>query len=371
MKKVLSCLMSISVLASTATALAASSAFNPNKDPNGDGSLTIADMAYIYQCLGGRYKPSDLTELDVDDNNVVSEVDAVYVQMYDAGMILESIQSVEELNTVASTYSNRTYNVYTAGGGVFRRSYTLSVEDDSNSTSTREIIGTDDRVIDWTKSGVLKLYTNNKFTGTAFVVGEHTIATAAHCLVDSDNFSRSAITDIKFFNSNGVEEDFDVTPVEYHIPNDYIVKNQNNPYKYFNTYDYALITVQEDLSDYNIFNLGMMTDTFSEAQTISVTGFSGDNNSFDVHNMYTANGHFDCYKNSQNGYVSDVFEHNADTKGGNSGGPIYIIESVNGNVYFTVVGIHVGYKYISNNNVGTRINSDILKFYNGNTNLVY
>lgn len=369
MKKFISGLMSACVAVSSAIALTTSSAFNPNKDPNGDGRLTIADSTYIYQCLGGRYKPSDLTELDMDDNNVVSDVDAVYVQMYDAGIISESIQSVEELNTVASTYSNRTYNVYTAGGGTFRRSYTLSVANDENVASTNSVIGSDERVIDWTKSGVVKLYTNFNYGGTGFVVGPHTIATAAHCLVDYSDLSRSMISDIKFFDSNGNERNFNVTPVEYHIPVDYISSNGSDTYTPCS--DYALITVQEDLSDYNIFNLGMMTNKFNMTQPISVTGFPQKYlgevvNDFDDHLMCTGAGHFNGFGNSHLGYNNDLLLHDVDTSSGNSGSPIYITESVNGQVYFTVIGIH-----ISGANKGTRMDSELLKFYKGNPHLEY
>ncbi len=60
---------------------------NKNKDPNGDGRLTIADSTYILQCLGGRYVPSDYGQLDMNDNGVVSYVDSLLVQMVDAGML--------------------------------------------------------------------------------------------------------------------------------------------------------------------------------------------------------------------------------------------------------------------------------------------
>lgn len=370
MKKLLSCLVSIGVLASIMTSFGASSAFNPNKDPNGDGHMTLADAAYIYQSLYGNYKPTNLTELDVNDNNVVSDVDAVYVQMHDAGVVTMALPH-NDSNIVNTNTNNRTYNVYTAGGGVFRRSYTLSVANDENVASTNSVIGSDERVIDWTKSGVVKLYTNFNYGGTGFVVGPHTIATAAHCLVDYSDLSRSMISDIKFFDSNGNDINFNVTPIEYHIPVDYISSNGNGSDTYTPCSDYALITVQEDLSDYNIFNLGMMTNTFNMTQPISVTGFPQKYlgevvNDFYDHLMCTGAGHFNGFGNSHLGYNNDLLLHDVDTSSGNSGSPIYITESVNGQVYFTVIGIH-----ISGANKGTRIDSELLKFYKGNPHLEY
>ncbi len=60
---------------------------NKNKDPNGDGRLTIADSTCILQCLSGRYPSSDYYQLDMDDNGIVSYVDALLIQMFDAGVI--------------------------------------------------------------------------------------------------------------------------------------------------------------------------------------------------------------------------------------------------------------------------------------------
>lgn len=370
MRKFISGIVSLSLAATTVVASVASGAFNPNKDPNGDGRLTYADAAYIYQCLAGAFKPSNLSQLDVDDNNVVSDVDGIRIQRYIAGVSPMSLPAAEELNANNSTYSSRAYNVYTARGGVFKRSYTLSVEETDNAVSPRVIIGEDDRYPDWTKSGVVKIIMDDFYFGTAFVVGDHTIATAAHCLVDYTNLSRRGITDIKFFDSDGEQEDFDVTPVEYHIPTAFLLSNGNGSGTYCESGDYALITVEEDLSDYNIFNLGMMTDTFSQSQTISLTGFHGDLNR-DEDNMHTGNGHFVSFYNSQDNYTADMFAHTADTTGGSSGSPIYLTESVNGHDYLTVIGINVSESQIYNLNYGTRFNSDILKFYNGNDNLVY
>ncbi len=60
---------------------------NKNKDPNGDGRLTIADMTFILQCLGGKYQPTDISQLDMNDNGIITPYDALLVQMVDAGVI--------------------------------------------------------------------------------------------------------------------------------------------------------------------------------------------------------------------------------------------------------------------------------------------
>lgn len=61
--------------------------FDFDKDPNGDGILNMADATYIIQCLGGYYIPSDYTQLDMDNNGLVTYVDATLIQYYIAGLI--------------------------------------------------------------------------------------------------------------------------------------------------------------------------------------------------------------------------------------------------------------------------------------------
>ena len=52
--------------------------------------------------------------------------------------------------------------------------------------------------------------------------------------------------------------------VEVHVPTLYV----NGSYSDYNPYDYALIKVNEDLSDYAIFNLGIMNDNLSTSKPL-------------------------------------------------------------------------------------------------------
>ena len=61
-----------------------------NADPNGDGKLSIADTVFIQQYLLGCFEPSNLTALDVDNNGVISQMDAYQIQLYLAGYREES-----------------------------------------------------------------------------------------------------------------------------------------------------------------------------------------------------------------------------------------------------------------------------------------
>lgn len=347
MKKLLSCLVSVGVLASTMTAFAASSVFNPNKDPNGDGHLTIADSAFIKQFLVGKYEVSDLTQLDVDDNDVVSDVDDVYVRMYDAGMLSSTEQTAEPVN-INNTSTSRNYRVYNAQNGAYKRNYSLSVSYFDNSANTRNIIGENSQQPDWSNVGVAKIMGNSSCLGTGFVVGKHTIATASHVI------KSEIISDVLLFDEDGTSHSF--TPVEYHIPTSYILDELNE-------FDYSLITIEEDLSEYMSFNLGVVTDNADDNELpITCVGFPGYlNNPNGVHVKAMSNGEII-------NATSIILTHNADVENGNSGSPIYTIETVNNQTYNTVVGIHIMGVV---DNYALRFNSHILKFLKGNTNILY
>ncbi len=256
-----------------------------------------------------------------------------------------------------ATNTSRTYKVYNAQTGAYlqQRDYTLGAFDtypNVNSGNARSLIGKyDERLPDWTKSGVCKILLDGGGFGSGFVVDEHIIATAAHCV------KNLAISEILLFNTNGTIS-LSATPVEYHYPEIYST----------DYCDYALITVEEDLSDYMCFNLGVALDSFSTNNpAVSVTGFSGDlnNDNDNTHTMYTGTGAIIDLNSAQ------IF-HTADTGGGNSGGPIYITESRGGHVYFTVIAIHTnGEHYGVPGNRGARISTDELQFYYNNPNIIY
>lgn len=103
-----------------------------------------------------------------------------------------------------------------------------------------------------------------------FVVGSHTIATAENCVYLSDQTCKT-ITGIKLFNSNGTFSTT-TTPVEVHNPANYDAAS---------SHDYAMITVQEDLSNYMCFDLGAALDYSSN---VPVSGFPQTVNNQTVNN---------------------------------------------------------------------------------------
>ena len=232
----------------------------------------------------------------------------------------------------------------------------------SNLNNSRGVIGGDDeRVIDWTKSGVVKLIFPFGGNGSAFVVSDHVIATAAHCLYDCDNKTYKKISKVLLFDTNG-NISLEATPVQYHLPAIYTTFTE-----YSTNSDYALITVKEDLSDYACFDLGVPLASFnSKNATVSASGFpvkikqNGKEilvNANNLHMMYTGNGKVLSGDDS-------FINHTADMTGGNSGGPLYITESLNGRTYYTAIAINIAVS--PDYNVSYRITTDLIHFYTGN-----
>ncbi len=367
MKKFISSFVSSLVASTAAVAMVTSGAFNPNKDPNGDGMLDFSDATYIYQCLGGNYKPSDLTQLDIDDNGVVSDVDAMYAQMYDAGLIHS--ETSDNLMRAAS-YASLSYVGFDANTGMWIKDYMLEVQNSNNTRSgesTESIV--DGRVEDWSNRGVAKILVDENgsgYLGSGFVVDKHTIATAAHMVYNNTYKTARTVSDILLFDENGNDRSF--TPVEYHIPAAYRMGGNSNS---VSGYDFALITVEEDLSDYMSFNLGMVTPLAATRNLpIAIAGFPGSvaggtGNSDTQHVEYVSYGAIKSLD-------AKVIHHTADSSGGNSGGPIYTIEELNGKTYYTVVGIHTtGADYETQVNGGVRFDALNLKFFLSNPNIEY
>ncbi len=369
MKKFISGILAIGITLSSVLSFTSSSAFDPTKDPNGDGHLTIADSTAILQYLGGYYEPSNLSQLDVDNNHVVSVVDSEYVVMYDSGMITSSVQ--QPIDTLNNTPTSRRFVVFNADGS-FNRYYLLSYTDYSNTASsnnTRALYDPTSQTEDWSNKGVAKIMCSTAensigYLGTGFVVGPHTIATAAHVVFANDTDTAPPLSSILLFDSEQNEHHF--TPVESHISFSYYSSVGQS-----NHNDYALITVEEDLSDYMSFNLGAITDTANSASLpISVVGFPSNYEDFienspslntnSLHNEMLSEGILTSEPNIDNIY------HNAYTSKGYSGAPIYTTEILNGKTYRTVIGIHV-----ARGGVGIRMNSQVLKFLKSNPNIRY
>lgn len=231
-------------------------------------------------------------------------------------------------------------------------SYTL----DENGFQVNQRAGLiDDRVPDKDTS-VVRLS-----TGTGFIVDDHTIATAAHCVYGVDN--KSFIKDLKvnIYDENCTKILKTITPKEAHIPVYYSLKGDER-------YDYALLYVEEDLSKYGEFSLSMPMDSFmTSAATVTVSGFP-DKTASDPnaggHKRYKADGEIMDIRTYKPEIWDYQIRYSAFMSNGDSGGPVYTTQTFDGETYHTVVGIHSTSD--GTFRCGTRITTTLLMFYYNN-----
>ncbi len=254
---------------------------------------------------------------------------------------------------VAALYVNSSvqYTVY-SGSGNYLGTYSLDEADYVSSLAqTYSIIGNDDRYGEYLP-GVVDIYVNGA-RGTGFVVSDHVIATAAHIVYN--NGGRS-ISRINFFDTNGSSILSITDAKEVHVPTNYFSSGSTD-----SNYDYALIYVDEDLSDFTYFNLGYVLDDYSGS--VSVTGFQEDNEKDSKFPNESATG-----TGSMINVTDYQCEYDADTTSGVSGSPVYVkTTSYNGAVSYTVIAIHTSGG--TNSNFGTRITTNLLQFYLNNSYL--
>lgn len=201
----------------------------------------------------------------------------------------------------------------------------------------------------------------NMSLGTGFIIGDHEIMTAAHVIY---NGTFGNTPSIEISNSNPQNSDSIVlTPIAAHVPKLF------NSTDCFETYDYAIITVEEDLSNYGEALLGVITD-------------NAINNHISIHNLgYAYYNNINCALKISNGNINQSTNDgtrliaNVYSYGGTSGGPVYVetdygnLDGSNTITYKTVVGIIS--QADSENGITTcsQIRPALLKFAYNNSNL--
>jgi V8-like Glu-specific endopeptidase len=280
--------------------------------------------------------------------------------------------------TALPVKSYRTYYVFDpiTGNKISSKTYTLGTLYDTTNSSPETILGIDNRIAETSSglSGVINVQTAlGESGGTAFVIDSHTMLTAAHLLKQGTK-ARGGLQ-FKAFNGSSTPSSLSITPVEYHIPSIYMTSTSTVEKC---KYDYAIVTVAENLEDYINFDLGVPRINIESniVHTLYVTGYGGEGegvNSSLIDIKSTGSG---LLMSPPSNY--DEFEicYSTDTAPGNSGSPAYIINSDNSK---TVIGIHVrGENTVSKGdllphlgrNSATRITPDILAFVYNNDHLI-
>lgn len=367
-------------------------------DVDNDGQLTMMDQVSLNKYLAGKIELVDYTKADTNADCLVDIVDSKILRM----RLAEQISALpytrygggSQYASVGakSVNESREYTIFDAKTGEAVNSYIL----DSNpiNDNSRAIIGEDTRYRDDSLTGVVKIFVDG-LSSTGFVVDDHTIATAAHCVFNSGtnstsgfNYSEASVDEIRVIGKSGNLVKTINGMYNVHVPNAYISnmvaarnahKNNNEELKQekliiANAYDYALITVEEDLSEYACFDLGIATDgMMSDSQKLYCTGFPdralGEGVNFSTDKRFTGEGYMEPDLSSA--FPERKIYYNIDMSGGNSGGPVYVKNTIGTTTYYTVVGINTravdsdndGYDDINN---GTQMTTELLHFYKNN-----
>ncbi len=307
----------------------------------------------------------------LNTKKINTRLSAVFVSLV---VLIVAVFSLSSSSADASDFTMK-YNVYNASTGQFLRNYNLTVKGNNARWEIRD----DDREIDYSKNGVVKIITkeleeNNSgkkietyYTGTGFVVDDHTIATAAHLLRKENPIQ---VYSLLLFDQDGNVSMTIKDAVEYHFPDKYAPQGTDH-----HLYDYALITVKESLNNYRCFGFGMMTEDFpnSSSNAISVSGFPGEVRGIEVntlskHELYKGTGIVTSFNKGNSGNIEYIV-YTAYASNGDSGGPVYVAEHTNNKMYYTVIGINThGSDY---HNMSVAMSPHVLKFLRGNSNKEY
>ncbi len=355
------CMSLVSVKSVFFTAEATGSPYDG--DINGDGSVSMMDMVALSRYLNGECKLSDYQAADVNCTFTINALDVAIIQAY----IIENIDSLPHANTpLTGSYTmqemeNRR-NYYARNCATGAETYYYLESNDVplfNSSSRTGVV--DDRVPD-TDVSVVKILPSG---GTGFIIDDHIIATAAHCLYDKKTESYVQNPYVEIVNESSTESLATLTVRETHIP--YVFKeipydeNSDNSNYYF-MYDYALVYVEEDLSQYGMFDLSVQADEFTtNSPIVTVSGFA-QRLGF---NRYKASGAVQSLSGSNiENQAKNQLLYSAYMSNGQSGGPVYVTETFNGQEHRSVVAINTSGAAPSF--YGTRITPDLLRFFCNN-----
>ncbi len=367
-----------------------------DKDPNGDGVLDIYDSIHIKRYLNGLVDADNLSEYDINNNSLITAFDAWVVDAHLLGILPNN--EIAEPNIAAdytsdvnyvkhncASLDSKSYSTYTlsrplyssntsnmnCNNSVSQGNATLQPSDSINAVLKPSDLSPDknNAVV-----GLLDPSPDSNFIfGSGFIIGNHTIATAAHCVFQqmSNDFVDFKI---RIYDEDGQSELKTVRPTAIHIPKTFF--DYDGAYtKEVIESDYALIYVKEDLSEYNKFNLGITLDHYVDmGWSVMVSGFP--TLSF-ADNKIRVISRGRIYPNST---TEKRFEFSAKTASGFSGGPIFFNETYhyteNGKIKTvninTALGIYDAMVDVflddptQEKSSGVRFNEDSLYFYYSN-----
>lgn len=156
--------------------------------------------------------------------------------------------------------------------------------------------------------------------GTGFIIGDHEIMTVSHNVYNGTFRSYSII--IPDANPYNVNTSVVINPVAVHVPQKYIDYKSGYIGGSSQDYDYAIITVEEDLSQYGSFLLGMASSSvITNNIPVHCLGYFG-------RTLKTSSGTMTSINTAvHSNYTENSYSFNLFTFNQTSGGPIYVESS--------------------------------------------
>ncbi len=363
----------LATLAAAVTAVSVGSVFSTSAsaatflqgDANGDGVINSLDAMYVNYYLLGMVSADGMTlaRMDCDSDKVITRNDYNIIMRMNANLQTPVTITADALTTPEN--SQRTYRRYDVVEGKAMTDYTLSAVPSMEALASVPTVTSDYiQYEDNENINVVSIQIPTGY-GTGFIVSDHLIATAAHCVYDTQFI---VPTSIKIYDEDGTSVIGTATPLEIHVPVNYRLTSSSS-YDY--NYDYALIYVEEDLSEYGVWSMGICTNEFLTAQ--SVVSSSGFTNINGIYRRYFSTGNTIPY--GLNNSTQYRIESTAQGYPGKSGGPTYCTVAGNSTIN-AAIGINsaVGYyddintgQAVYLNNISTRVTPSVARFYYNNT----
>lgn len=340
-------------------------------DANGDGVINITDSVRINQYILGGFVASgdELTRMDVNQDCVIDSTDVLMVQYMMADII--SPVTVNKEAYKAPNYESRAYYRHdcNSSNANNKTRYTLGNLPQTMSENEIAEYATRPDNRDQENTNVVQLDLGGA-TGSGFIVAPHVVATAAHCVYDKDTGFIRNIT-VNIYNKDGEVSSNNLvhtSKAQYtHIPEQYL-NNINNSTVV--NYDYALIYVEDDLSDYGIWSMGVSVDDFmNTGKFLTASGFTDINK--EKYARYYSDGpvraYEKCYEEDKN--LDYRISAESASYEGKSGEVLYYKSSYDNRIVSSVIGVVTGDSVNVHYTWAVRMTPTLLQFYKQNTKL--
>lgn len=337
-------------------------------DADNNGVVDIGDVIYVSRFISGMVPAQNLNikYADVDQNTVIDVNDAQII----LSSLIGRVESLPYNETGRKwNYSPNSYSVpadearsYTKRDCATGRQTTYTLPKASEISTMAENPFKYDASAN--AQCIVRLELDNGTHGSGFIVDDHIIATAAHCLYNGKSFVKTC--NIEVYDVEGKTLIASYPASELHVPQQYMEMSSNStPYDEY-CCDYGLIYVEEDLSVYGKMAMGIATSHFfGTTQKVYVSGFpTSRNENVDI---YPAR-YFSAGPVKKKSLSDNQFTYDAFAVSGDSGGPVYIEYTLNGSTFRSAVGIHTSGDSASIFG-GTRNTLPLLRFYNDNPNI--